>query len=90
MIPLRSNSLTALLTGVMIFACAPLAALAQNLDELFPDPVVARGDGVLVRRGELERAFIAYQSNLAARGQRISEIERSLREARRRTGRSMK
>jgi len=51
-----------------------------SLSSLFDDPLLARGKGVLVRRGQLDEAFIAYRSNLAGRGQTIPEDERLLRE----------
>ncbi|MCI0746444.1 MAG: peptidylprolyl isomerase [Verrucomicrobia subdivision 3 bacterium] len=49
--------------------------------DLFDDPVVAQGQGVLVKQSELDQAFIAYKANLAARGQNIPESERVFREA---------
>jgi peptidyl-prolyl cis-trans isomerase C len=48
---------------------------------LFDDPVVARGQGVEVRRSQVDEAFIALKANLAVRGQTIPEPLRQLREA---------
>lgn len=51
-----------------------------SLSALFGDPLLAQGQGVSVRRGQLDEAFIAYKSNLAGRGQTIPEEARLLRE----------
>jgi parvulin-like peptidyl-prolyl isomerase len=56
------------------------AQTPASLDTLFEDEVVARGKGVLVKRTQLESAFIAYVSNLAGRGQSVPETERLERE----------
>ena len=54
---------------------------AARLADLFPDPIVARGKGVEVKRSQLEDAFVTYSANLAARDQNIPEEQRPLREA---------
>jgi parvulin-like peptidyl-prolyl isomerase len=56
------------------------AGAAASWESLFDDPVLARGTNVLVKRSQLDEAFIAYKSNLAGRGQPIPEEERLLRE----------
>jgi parvulin-like peptidyl-prolyl isomerase len=48
---------------------------------LFPDAVLAKGQGVEVRRSRLDDAFIAFRGNLAARGQGIQEDRRLVVEA---------
>ncbi len=59
---------------------APGAAQATTLTELFGDPVLARGQGVEVKRSQLEEAFTAWKANLAARGQTVAEDQRIFRE----------
>jgi parvulin-like peptidyl-prolyl isomerase len=54
---------------------------ALTFEELFGDPVIARGAGLEIRQSQLDKAFLAYRSNLAARGQRLQEDQRLLREA---------
>ena len=56
-------------------------ARAFTMSELFGDPVIARGQGVEVKRTQLEEAFIAWKANLAARGQTIVEEQRTFRES---------
>lgn len=80
--PISSSRVASIIALTLLtLAVSFQSALAQSLDDLFPDPVIAEGDGVKVKRGDLERAFIAYQSNLAAKGQRLTEPERKIREA---------
>lgn len=64
----------AALSAVLLFAGSAMAA------GLFDD-VIARGEGIEVRRGQLDDAFVAYKANLAARGQNIPEDKRLLAEA---------
>jgi len=54
---------------------------APTLEELFGDPVIARATGVEIRQNELDKAFMAYISNLAARGQQFDESRRTRSEA---------
>ncbi len=61
-------------------AAAP-AAKRPTFADLFGDDVIARGQGVEVRRSQLENAFVAFRANLASRGQGIPEDQRALREA---------
>src|SRR2546422_9432366 len=53
---------------------------ATTMADLFGDPVIARGQGVEIKRSQLEDAFTAWKANLAARGQSISEDQRTFRE----------
>ncbi len=48
---------------------------------LFDDVVIAKGQGVEVRRNQLDDAFVAYRANLAARGQSMPEDRRLISEA---------
>lgn len=59
------------------------AAPKRNLsiEELFGDPVVARGKGLQIKQSQIDQAFIAYLANMAARGQRLPESQRDLRQA---------
>lgn len=57
------------------------AARRPSFAELFGDDVIARGKGIEVRRSQLEAAFLAYRSNLAARGQPVPDDQRTTREA---------
>ena len=52
-----------------------------DLSDLFEDATLAKGKGVLVKRSQLDEAFIAYKANLTGRGQQVPESERTLREA---------
>ncbi|SRR6266540_563225 len=60
---------------------APKPAPRPSFDSLFGDEVLARGKGVNVTSTQLQQAFIAYRANLASRGERFGESERTLREA---------
>src|SRR6266704_2024334 len=53
---------------------------AVTAADLFGDPIIARGQGVEVKRSQLEDAFTAWKANLAARGQGIAEDQRPARE----------
>src|SRR5712675_1789238 len=55
------------------------APARATMADLFGDPVIARGQGVEVKRSQLEDAFTAWKANLAARGQSISEDQRTFR-----------
>jgi parvulin-like peptidyl-prolyl isomerase len=48
---------------------------------LFDDPVVARGKGIEIKRGQVDDAFTAFKANLAARGTALPEEQRAIREA---------
>jgi len=56
------------------------ASARATMADLFGDPVIARGQGVEIKRSQLEDAFTAWKANLAARGQSISEDQRTFRE----------
>lgn len=64
---------------VALLGVPPLGGLAAQ--NLFDDPVIARGKGVEVRQARLEEAFIHHKANLASRGKTLPEGQRSLREA---------
>src|SRR5439155_9605987 len=53
-------------------ASTPPAKPAGKISDLFPDPVVAKGKGVEVKRSEIEDALTGLKSNFAARGQALS------------------
>jgi len=59
-----------------LWAASPAQGAAAGSASLFNDVVVARGQNVEVRRGQLDDAFIAFKANLAARGQNIAEERR--------------
>ena len=54
---------------------------ARKADTLFADKVVAKGKGFEIKQSEVEDAFIALRSNLAAQGQNIPEDQRPTVEA---------
>ncbi len=60
---------------------APSALRAATADDFMAGPVIARGKGVEIRRGQLDDAFIAFRANLAARGQVLPEMRRDGAEA---------
>lgn len=70
-------------TGLLRGADAdkPAPAPRPDLDALFGDDTLAQGKGVKVTSSQLEQAFISFKANLASRGERIGEGERTLREA---------
>jgi len=55
-------------------------ARPATMADLFGDPVIARGQGVEIKRSQVEEAFTAWKANLAARGQTIAEDQRTFRE----------
>jgi parvulin-like peptidyl-prolyl isomerase len=65
----------ALLAAVLLPLPSARAADAPNAS-LFNDVVVAKGQGIEVRRGQLDDAFVSFKANLAARGQAIREEQR--------------
>src|ERR1043165_5869633 len=66
-----------------IFLCIAVACVATLFaaDDFELGPVIAKGKGVEVRRGQLDDAFIAYSANLAARGSQIPPGRRQAAEA---------
>jgi peptidyl-prolyl cis-trans isomerase C len=67
---------------VAAFAAACLCvSRAPGADSLFADVVLAKGQGVEVRRSQLEEAFVTFKANLAARGQNLPEDRRLQTEA---------
>jgi peptidyl-prolyl cis-trans isomerase C len=63
------------LSGAVLFL--PLFAA----DDFAFGPVLAKGNGVEVRRSQLDDAFVAFRANLAARGQNMPEARRDSAEA---------
>jgi len=48
---------------------------AVKMDELFPDPVIAKGKGVVVKRSQLDEALIAIKGNLPVSSQNMPPNE---------------
>jgi peptidyl-prolyl cis-trans isomerase C len=71
------NDFRLVLAAVLLSAVGGYAASAP----LFEDTLLAKGNGVEVRRSQLDDAFIAYKANLAVRGQNIPEERRLQAEA---------
>jgi peptidyl-prolyl cis-trans isomerase C len=69
-----------LLAAVAAMACVSGPNL-PGADSLFADPVLARGQGVEIRRSQVDDAFVAYKASLAMRGQTVTEDKRTLTEA---------
>lgn len=75
---------TACLTQLVIFAesqSKDQAPPTSRIVELFPDEVVAKGEGVEVKRSELDEAFVLVKANLIAGGQPLPEERRKVIEA---------
>jgi peptidyl-prolyl cis-trans isomerase C len=53
-------------------ATTPPPKSAGKTSDLFPDPVVAKGKGVEVKRSQVDDAMTGLKSNFAARGQSLS------------------
>jgi len=81
-----------LLSGMLIVLSEPIRSTAQTgaepspgkaptFEELFGDPLIVRGEGFEIKQSELNKAFTAYRSNLAAQGKELPEAERGLKEA---------
>lgn len=62
-------------------AAAPDAVESFRPTELFDDKVLARGEGVEVRASQVEKAYLLFRANLAARGERFDEDRRPAVEA---------
>src|SRR5713226_8271848 len=79
-VPLRGKSLGLL----MVVALGLFEARAEEKPaaaSLFDDPVIARGQGVEIKRSQLDDAFIAFKANLVARNQTLPEEQRLFRQA---------
>jgi foldase protein PrsA len=63
------------------FAGSPARAAQTSSASLFNDVVLAKGQGVEVRRLQLDDAFVAFRANLSARGQNLPEDRRLAAEA---------
>ncbi len=72
-----------LLAAATLAACviSGSAGGAEASSSLFADPVLAKGQGVEIKRSRLDDAFVAYKASLAMRGQNIPEDKRTLIEA---------
>ena len=72
-------------TMKMYFAVALMlwsaAFTSFGADDFAIGPVLAKGQGVEIRRSQLDDAFVAYRANLAARGQTLAENKREGAEA---------
>jgi peptidyl-prolyl cis-trans isomerase C len=75
------KSRTALM-ALLTCALPVLHAADDQGDSLFPDRVIARGEGFTVQKSDLDDAFITLKANLAARGQSIPSGQRKETEAR--------
>jgi peptidyl-prolyl cis-trans isomerase C len=71
------------LTGAGLPAADPPPAPGRTLsfEELFGNPVIARGQSFEIKQSQLDQAFTAYRSNLAGRGTRLPETKRTVTEA---------
>lgn len=58
---------------------APAKPADKSLD-LFPDPVIAKGKGVEVKRSQLDKEVIQFKAQYAARGQSVSPAQEPLLE----------
>src|SRR5713101_9279615 len=69
---------------LMVAALELFGARAEEkpaASSLFDDPVIARGQGVEIKRSQLDDAFIAFKANLVARNQTLPEEQRLFRQA---------
>src|SRR2546425_2956840 len=79
-VPLSGKSLGLLIVAALgLFHARAEEKLAAA--SLFDDPVIARGQGVEIKRSQLDDAFIAFKANLVARNQTLPEEQRLLRQA---------
>jgi parvulin-like peptidyl-prolyl isomerase len=76
----RSVLLGAFVLGAFVSVRAD--SVTEKAAALFGDPVVARGKGFEIKRGQLDDAFVSLRANMAAQGRGVSEAERPLHEAR--------
>jgi hypothetical protein len=58
-----------------------LAQSSKSID-LFPDEVVAKGDGIEIKRSQLDEAFVLVKAKLLAGSQYIPDERRKVLEAR--------
>ena len=65
---------------LVLLAFAPLAGFTAEADDPF-DPVVARGKGVVVKRSQVDNAFIFERAKMAAMGVNLPEPDRAFKEA---------
>ncbi|HTD67638.1 MAG TPA: peptidylprolyl isomerase [Candidatus Limnocylindria bacterium] len=72
-------------TKIICFALALLSAVlcapSFAAEDFAVGPIIAKGEGLEIRRSQLDDAFIAFRANLAARGQSIAESKREGAEA---------
>jgi parvulin-like peptidyl-prolyl isomerase len=67
--------------AVVVLMVGARGAAPADIAGLFQDAVLVRGQGVEIKRSQLDDAFVAYRANLASHGQSIPEEERFMREA---------
>lgn len=60
---------------------ALLSSSSLAADDFAVGPILAKGNGLEIRRSQLDDAFIAFRANLAARGQNVVEARREAAEA---------
>ena len=75
---------SALLWALALAAGSSAAAesATEKAAALFGNPVVARGRGFEIKRGQVDDAFLSLRANMAAQGRAVPEAERPLQEAR--------
>ncbi len=65
-----------LISSALAQNTSPKARSAKSEVDLFGDDVLAEGRGVIVRRSQLEEAFVLFKANLVSRGQRFPDEKR--------------
>lgn len=63
-------------SALVLIGTALLGRVSFAADDFALGPVIAKGQGLEIRRSQLDDAFIAFRANLAARGQSIAENRR--------------
>src|ERR1700722_17395338 len=70
---------TAALVTTTLRAATPDAPAATNsaskVSDLFPDPVIARGNGFEIKRSQLDDAISAARGNAAAQGMQVTAAD---------------
>jgi peptidyl-prolyl cis-trans isomerase C len=57
--------------------CLAIPRSVDAAESLFPDPVLARGQGFEIRESQLAEAFVQFRAALAARGRPLAQEERT-------------
>ena len=86
-----NSKATMALLGLMILAAGGLQAddppkaaeskRAIDAKQIFPDITLCKGNGIEIKRSQVDEAFIQFKANLIARGQVLSESKRDLAES---------